>query len=132
MTGTSQAAPAASACAALIKGAVPGATPEEVEAALESSTTLVTDATNGMSFPRVDCQQSLAAVGCARGDCNANGSLDAGDAICTTLCLIGQPPAGADCFCAGNCNCLNGVEASDPLCAALRLIDDFESAGCGS
>jgi len=57
--GTSQASPLAAACAALLVEADPTATPAELEAALEACPTLVTDATNGLSFPRVDCQVAL-------------------------------------------------------------------------
>ena len=57
--GTSQASPAAAACAALLLESDPSLTPAQIEAALESSPTLVTDATNGLSFPRVDCLNAL-------------------------------------------------------------------------
>ncbi|MCP4308518.1 MAG: S8 family serine peptidase, partial [bacterium] len=46
--GTSQASPHAAACAALLQQATPSLTPDDVEAALEASPTLVTDATNGL------------------------------------------------------------------------------------
>jgi subtilisin family serine protease len=60
--GTSQASPAAAACAAALLEAVPTLGPAEIEAALEGSSTRVTDTTNGLSFPRVDCAESLSAV----------------------------------------------------------------------
>jgi len=60
--GTSYAAPMVSACAALILAARPGLHPEAVAGALELSPTLVTDATNGLSFPRLECAESLHAV----------------------------------------------------------------------
>jgi len=56
--GTSQATPTAAACAALLLDKVPGLTPDQLETALESSSTLVTDATNGLFFPRLDCLQA--------------------------------------------------------------------------
>ncbi|MEM7582225.1 MAG: S8 family serine peptidase [Acidobacteriota bacterium] len=57
--GTSQASPHAAACAALLRQATPTLTPEELETALESSPIMVTDSTNGLSFPRLDCQNAL-------------------------------------------------------------------------
>ncbi|MEM8961615.1 MAG: S8 family serine peptidase [Acidobacteriota bacterium] len=53
--GTSQASPLSAACAALLLDAFPGMTPTDIENALEDSPTLVTDTTNGLSFPRLDC-----------------------------------------------------------------------------
>jgi hypothetical protein len=69
---------------------------------------------------------------CLSGDCNANGSIDAGDPICTVLCLIGQAPVGADCSCASDCNCLQGTEAGDPVCAVRRLIGSFTPDTCSA
>jgi len=57
--GTSQASPMAAACAADLLQAVPAATPDALEAALETSPTHVTDARNGLSFPRLDCLAAL-------------------------------------------------------------------------
>jgi subtilisin family serine protease len=59
-TGTSQASPLAAACAALLLEHDPSFTPDEIESLLEASPTLVTDATNGLSFPRLDCAHALA------------------------------------------------------------------------
>jgi len=61
--GTSQASPMAAACAAALLQADPGLPPAELEQTLKVSTTLVTDPKNGLSFPRIDCEQSLAALG---------------------------------------------------------------------
>jgi hypothetical protein len=61
--GTSQASPLAAACAALLVEADPTLSPEQVEIALTSSSTLVTDPKNGLSFPRLDCEESLGIVG---------------------------------------------------------------------
>lgn len=57
--GTSQAAPTVTACAALLLEGIPGIQPPALEAALKSSQTLVTDATNGRSYPRLDCHAGL-------------------------------------------------------------------------
>jgi len=60
--GTSQATPLALGCAALLLSKDPTLTPDEIEMMLEASPTLVTDATNGLSFPRVDCAHASALV----------------------------------------------------------------------
>ena len=54
--GTSFAAPLASACAALLYEASPLSTPDEIANALRTSSVLVTDDTNGLDFPRLDCR----------------------------------------------------------------------------
>lgn len=53
--GTSQASPAVAACAADLLEVAPTLTPDQLEAALEASPTVVVDAKNGLSFPRLDC-----------------------------------------------------------------------------
>ncbi len=53
--GTSYASPHAAGCAALFIQAGTFTTPDEIEQRLESSKILVTDATNGLTFPRIDC-----------------------------------------------------------------------------
>jgi subtilisin family serine protease len=57
--GTSQASPLAAACAALLLEADPTLTPLLLEAKLESSPARVSDSSNGLSFPRVDCIDAL-------------------------------------------------------------------------
>jgi subtilisin family serine protease len=59
VSGTSYATPVASACAAALLSAVPGTSADDLADALRSSPTLVTDATNGLSYPRVDCLAAL-------------------------------------------------------------------------
>ena len=54
--GTSMAAPLVAACAAVLLEDQPGLTPDQLEAALEDSPVSVTDSTNGLSFPRLECQ----------------------------------------------------------------------------
>jgi subtilisin family serine protease len=60
--GTSQASPTAAACAALILEAKPGIPIDELEANLKDSPVQVTDATNGLSYPRLDCQAAISAL----------------------------------------------------------------------
>ncbi len=83
--------------------------------------------------PATVCGESCASFECSSclsGDCNQSGQIDAGDPICSVLCLIGQAPPGADCSCAADCNCLGGTEAGDPICSVLRLIDAFTPDTC--
>ncbi len=93
--GTSQASPASAACVAQLLQADAALTVTEIEAALESSSTRVTDVTNGLDFPRVDCAEALAYAQLLR--CG-NGALDpteecddedteSGDG-CDSTCLI--------------------------------------------
>jgi hypothetical protein len=76
LTGTSQASAIASACAAVLLQARPGASGDEVEAALVGSTTVLVDPKNGEAIPRLDCAEAhvllpepsageLAAAACA-------------------------------------------------------------------
>jgi hypothetical protein len=53
--GTSQASPHAAACAALFLDANSTLSPGQIESRLETSGTWVTDTTNGLSFPRIEC-----------------------------------------------------------------------------
>jgi subtilisin family serine protease len=59
VSGTSYATPMASACAAALLSAVPGTSADDLTDALRTSSTQVTDATNGLSYPRVDCLTAL-------------------------------------------------------------------------
>lgn len=63
VNGTSFAAPFAAACAGVLRGARPLATPDDLEEALRTSNVTVTDSTNMLGFPRLDCQLALAALG---------------------------------------------------------------------
>ena len=66
MSGTSQASPLAAACAAVLRQADPALTPAEIEAALKDSLVRVTDAKNGLEFPRLDCHVALVRIGAGR------------------------------------------------------------------
>lgn len=60
--GTSQASPIVAACAALLLEESPGLKPATLETMLETSDVMVTDATNGLSFPRLDCATALVEI----------------------------------------------------------------------
>lgn len=57
--GTSQAAPLVAACIADLFQFKPDLTRERIRSALTASPTRVTDPKNGLSFPRLDCEQAL-------------------------------------------------------------------------
>lgn len=57
--GTSQASPLAAACAALLLEDDPTLWPDDIEALLEMSPTRVTDAKNGLDYPRLDCHHAI-------------------------------------------------------------------------
>ena len=54
-SGTSMASPHAAGCAALLIASGEVATPDQIETRLETSPVQVTDATNGLTFPRIEC-----------------------------------------------------------------------------
>ncbi|MCH7999341.1 MAG: S8 family serine peptidase [Chloroflexi bacterium] len=56
-SGTSFASPHAAGCAALLIQAGVAVTPDQIETRLETSPVVVTDPTNGLQFPRIDCFQ---------------------------------------------------------------------------
>jgi hypothetical protein len=77
--GTSQASPHAAGLAALLLQAMPGLTPSQVASAMKTSGKPVTDARNGLTFPRIDALAALTSLGAtAPGACAADA---------TTLCL---------------------------------------------
>ena len=87
--------------------------------------------TTGLVAP--SCEGSCSAfecTDCLPGDCNRSGDIEAGDPICTLLCIVGQPGPGSDCLCAADCNCTAGLEAADPICSVLRTIDSFAPDPC--
>lgn len=72
--GTSQASPLAAACAALLLESDPTLTPADIEAVLEATGVPVTDLTNGLSFPRLDCRAAFDALACDDADGDGFGS----------------------------------------------------------
>jgi subtilisin family serine protease len=74
--GTSQAAPIATACGALLRQAQPSASPTEVTLALRTSATWLTDTRNGVDYPRLDCAAALDALN-GTGDDGGTGEADA-------------------------------------------------------
>jgi hypothetical protein len=54
-SGTSMASPHAAGCAALLVQSGDALTPDAIEAFMEASPVQVTDSTNGLAFPRLDC-----------------------------------------------------------------------------
>jgi subtilisin family serine protease len=77
-SGTSQAVPLVSACAAALVQADPSLTVDELEAALENSGVPVTDHRTGLVFPRLDCAAALALVQADGGPADAAVGADAG------------------------------------------------------
>jgi subtilisin family serine protease len=60
--GTSYSSPIAAACAAVLLEAEPGITPGQIESAMKASSVIVTDPKNGFSFPRLQCDEAVAAL----------------------------------------------------------------------
>lgn len=60
--GTSMATPHAAGCIAILKEAKPGATVDEIEAALKSTGLSVQDLRNGVRTPRIQCKAALDAL----------------------------------------------------------------------
>jgi cysteine-rich repeat protein len=125
--GTSQASPLAAACAATLLGVHPASTPDEIEGALESSPTRLTDPKNGLVYPRVDCEGALLALGCGDGvgdpeEACDDGNLLSGDGCdvnCTvTACGNGIVTAGEQCD-DGN---LAGGDGCEPDCGATPFV----------
>ena len=144
--GTSQAAPMAAACAALLIEDNPSRSPESIENALESSSVLVTDATNGLSFPRLDCEEALVdlqlcgnesvdageqcdegakngkATSCCDADCQfkPNGPASCDGVLCTRsdICTDGVCTPGP-CASGENCSICGGVCSSEGGCSCI-------------
>jgi len=61
-SGTSQAAPHVTGAVALLKQAVPGATPAQIRQILKQTGVSITDPRNGLHFPRIDVKSALDAL----------------------------------------------------------------------
>jgi MYXO-CTERM domain-containing protein len=61
-SGTSHAAPVASACAAALREAAPDRDADELEALLEATGRILTDPKNGTRYPRIDCASALSTL----------------------------------------------------------------------
>ena len=144
--GTSQAAPLAAACAALLIEDDPSRTPESIENALKSSSVLVTDASNGLSFPRLDCEEALVdlqlcgnesvdageqcdegskngkATSCCGADCQfkPNGPASCDGTLCTRsdICTDGICTPGA-CASGESCSICGGLCSSQGACSCI-------------
>ena len=144
--GTSQAAPIAAACAALLIEDDPSRTPESIENALKSSSVLVTDASNGLSFPRLDCEEALVdlqlcgnesvdageqcdegskngkATSCCGADCQfkPNGPASCDGTLCTRsdICTDGICTPGA-CASGESCSICGGLCSSQGACSCI-------------
>lgn len=129
--GTSQASPLAAACAALLLEDSPSSTPASIEAALKSSSTLAIDSTNGLTFPRLDCQQARAAM-CGDGALGSSEECDPPGPCCSVACQA--VPDGLPCddgqFCNGADTCTSGscISAGDPCSGGQECADSCNEA----
>lgn len=91
-SGTSMAAPHAAGCAALLIQSGEAATPDQIETRLETSPIQVTDPTNGLVFPRIDCSlkplTEVAVSGPATGMVNTTYLLTAASSPITATQMI--------------------------------------------
>ena len=92
--GTSHAAPLVTACAATLLQAKPTLTPDALEQLLESTGKPLTDARNGLVYPRVDCKAALDAPLPAEPDAGA--SEDAGADVDVDGVDAGHAPDAPD------------------------------------
>ncbi len=104
-SGTSMASPHAAGCAALLIQSGEATTPAQIETRLETSAFQVTDPTNGLTFPRIDCSPG-----------NAPPSAGAGGPY------FGDEAVGIP---------LSGATASDPDGDPLTISWSVNSALCG-
>jgi subtilisin family serine protease len=120
--GTSAAAPLVASCAALLKQKHSAVTPASVEVALGASATWVTDPKNGLSFPRLDCAEALAALpACDDGiDNDSDGFADYPDDL---GCLDAIDPSEKDDT--GTYPCDDGIDNDDD-----GYVDYPDDVGC--
>ncbi len=120
--GTSQASALAAACAALLLEKEPSLSPEALETLIETSEVIVTDARNGLSFPRLDCQRALDELSGCIPVCQGR---VCGDDGCGGSC--GSCGEGEVCTSEGTCS-----DVCTPSCQGRVCGDDGCGGSCGS
>jgi hypothetical protein len=126
--GTSQASPTAAGVAASMIQAAPALTPSAILSILKSSGSSITDAKNGLSFPRVNAYNAVLSAQCfgkVNGTtCNDDNACTLTDTCQDNTCVGGSPVncvATDACHDAGTCNtttglCSNPVKANGSAC----------------
>ena len=104
--GTSASSPHVTGCAALLIDAGEALTPAAIETRLETSPVRVTDAKNGLSFPRIDCSYSAVA---------------ALQALINRVGAIGLPGASASSYLTPLNQALAGLQAGNVQLAVKKL-----------
>jgi hypothetical protein len=112
--GTSLAAPHMGGAIAVLKSAVPAATPDQIVAALVAGGVPIKDRRNGLTKPRLDIQTSLALLqGGAALHINDRGKWAARRLLALTVRTLVAAPAGATV-------CVSDGGASEADCCATR------------
>lgn len=124
--GTSQAAPHVAGMAAVIWGAHPSLTVDQVEHSLLTSTTSVPDPTLAQSYAFLDAVDSLAAAECEDG-CNAQSLCEVAGCNAAGICQHTPMTPGTPC---GDATCSNGTR-TDPICNASGACAQ-ETTACGA
>jgi subtilisin family serine protease len=122
-SGTSASSATAAACAAILLEVEPTLRPDELEVLLESSTTLVTDSTNGLSFPRLDCGESLAALVklLPTATPTATPAMTSTATVTTSPTATTNTPTPTPPPCTGDCDG-NGTVAIDELVLGVNIV----------
>jgi subtilisin family serine protease len=118
-SGTLAAAGTVTACAATLLEVAVNLEPDELETLLESSTTLVMDETNGLSFPRLDCAQSLAPL------------LPTASPTPTAPTPTATPsPSLAQPLCTGDCDASGRVAVNEIVTLVNIVLDKAAPSAC--